>query len=63
MTDAACETIFYILGACDTLAKQEYFTCHNNIFQYVHFIILQHYKLDTGENWFKQKPAEVQTEH
>ena len=59
MTDAACETIFYILGACDTLAKQEYFTRNNNICQYVHFKILQHYKLDTGDNWFKHRPAEV----
>ena len=35
------ETVFHILGACDTLAKRENFTRHNNICQYIHFKALQ----------------------
>ena len=53
------ETIFHILGACDTLAKREYFTRHNNICQYIHFKALNHYKVATGDNWFRHKPADV----
>ena len=53
------ETIFHILGACDALAKREYFTRHNNICKYIHFKILKHFHIDTGENWFKHKPPEV----
>ena len=53
------ESIFHILGACDILAKREYFARHNNICQYIHFRILKHYKLDAGANWFKHKPREV----
>ena len=53
------ETIFHILGACDALAKREYFTRHNNICKYVHFKILKHYNIDVGENWFRHNPAEV----
>ena len=53
------ETIFHILGACDALAKREYFTRYNNICKYVHFKILKHYNIDVGENWFRHNPAEV----
>ena len=53
------ETIFHISGACDILAKREYFTRHNSICQYIHFKVLEHYKMDTGANWFKHKPKEV----
>ena len=53
------ETIFHILGACDILAKCEYFVRHNNICQYLHFKILQHYQLETGDNWFRHKPMDV----
>ena len=57
------ETIFHILGACDALAKREYFTRHNNVCQYVHFKILKHYNIDVGENWYKHNPAEVVTKN
>ena len=53
------ETVFHILGACDTLAKREYFTRHNNICQYIHFKALQHFKVETGDNWFRHKPMDV----
>ena len=53
------ETIFHISGACDILAKREYFTRHNSICQYIHFKVLEHYKMDIGANWFKHKPKEV----
>ena len=53
------ETIFHILGACDVLAKREYFTRHNNICKYIHFKILNHHKISTGENWYRHMPAEV----
>ena len=53
------ESIYHILGACDALAKREYFDRHNNICQYIHFKILKHYNIDTGENWYRHKPAEV----
>ena len=53
------ETIFHILGACDILAKREYFTRHNNICKYLHFKISQHYNLPTGDNWFRHEPPEV----
>ena len=53
------ETIFHILGACDTLAKREYFMRHNNICKYVHHKILKYYGMDAGENWFRHDPAEV----
>ena len=55
------ETIFHILGACDALAKREYFTRHNNICKYVHYKILKHYHIEVGENWFKHNPPEVVT--
>ena len=45
------ETIFHILGACDALAKREYFVRHNNI--------CKHYQMDVGENWFKHNPTDV----
>ena len=48
-----------ILGACDALAKREYFTRHNSICKYLHFKIMKHYGMGTGENWFKHEPAEV----
>ena len=53
------ETIFHILGACDVLAKREYFTRHNNICKYLHFKIMQHYQFNTGENWYRHEPADV----
>ena len=53
------ETIFHILGACDVLAKREYFTRHNNICKYLHFKIMQHFQFTTGENWYKHEPADV----
>ena len=37
------ESIFHLLGACDVLAKREYFTRHNSICQYLHYKILKHY--------------------
>ena len=53
------ESIYHILGACDALAKHEYFDRHNNICQYIHFKTLKHYGIDTGENWYRHKPADV----
>ena len=53
------ESIFHILGACDVLAKREYFTRHNNICRYIHYKILQHFGLQVGENWFLHNPPEV----
>ena len=53
------ETIFHILGACDALAKREYFVRHNNVCKYVHHKILKHYEMDAGENWFRHNPSEV----
>ena len=53
------ETIFHILGACDALAKREYFVRHNNICKYVHFKILSHYNFEAGNNWFHHNPADV----
>ena len=53
------ESIFHILGACDVLAKREYFTRHNNICKSLHYKIMQHYQFDTGENWYKHDPADV----
>ena len=32
---------------------------HNNICKYLHFKILKHYKMDTGENWYRHIPKEV----
>ena len=51
--------IFHILGACDSLAKREYFVRHNNVCKYIHFKALKHYNMDVGENWFRHEPAEV----
>ena len=53
------ESIFHILGACDVLAKQEYFTRHNNICRYLHYKILEHYKMEVGKNWYRHDPPEV----
>ena len=55
------ETVFHILGACDALAKREYFTRHNNICKYVHFKVLKYYDMDVGENWFTHNPADIVT--
>ena len=53
------ESVYHILGACDALAKREYFDRHNNICKYIHYKISQHYDLDVGDNWYKHKPADV----
>ena len=53
------ETIFYLIGACDILAKHEYFTRHNNICKYLHFKILSHYGMEVGNNWYYHAPADV----
>ena len=57
------ETIFHILGACDALAKREYFTRHNNICKYVHYKVLKSYNIDVGDNWYMHNPAEVVTKN
>ena len=53
------ETVFHILGACDSLAIREYFTRHNNICRYLHYKISQHYNLNVGENWYRHEPGDV----
>ena len=53
------ETIFHLLGACDVLAKREYFTRHNSICQYLHYKIMKHYQFNVGENWYRHVPADV----
>ena len=53
------ESIFHILGACDVLAKREYFTRHNNMCRYIHYKISQHFGLQVGENWYLHNPADV----
>ena len=53
------ESIFHILGACDVLAKREYFTRHNNICKYLHYKIMNHYQVKTGDNWFHHEPDDV----
>ena len=53
------ETIFHLLGACDVLAKREYFTRHNDICRYLHYKILEYYKMEVGKNWFMHNPPDV----
>ena len=53
------ERIFHILGACDVLAKREYFTRHNDICKYLHYKILDHYKMEVGRNWYMHCPPDV----
>ena len=53
------ENTFHLLGACDVLAKREYFTHHNSIWQYLHYKILRHYKFHVGENWYRHTPTDV----
>ena len=53
------ETVFHILGACDSLAKREYFSRHNNICKYLHYKISQHYNLNVGKNWYHHEPEDV----
>ena len=53
------KTVFHILGACDVLAKREYFTRHNNVCRYIHYKVSQHYGIPVGNNWFNHNPADV----
>ena len=53
------ETIFHILSGCDALAKREYFTRHNAVCKYIHYIICKNYGLPCGQNWFMHQPKEV----
>ena len=53
------ETIYHILAGCDSLAKREYFTRHNAVCKYLHYIISKSFKQPCGENWFLHKPKEV----
>ena len=53
------ETIFHILGACDVLAKREYFTRHNAVCKYLHFAISAAYGLPRGKNWYLHEPKET----
>ena len=53
------ETIYHILSGCDSLAKREYFTRHNAICKYLHYVICNAYDIPTGHNWFTHSPKEV----
>ena len=53
------ETIFHILSGCDSLAKREYFTRHNAVCKYIHFIICQKYGIPCGQNWYLHQPKDV----
>ena len=55
------ETIYHLLASCDSLAKREYFTRHNAVCQYLHFVISLEYGLPTGKNWYYHEPKEVIT--
>ena len=55
------ETIYHILSGCDSLAKREYFTRHNAVCKYLHFVISNHYGLPTGKNWYMHVPKEAIT--
>merc|ERR1712208_32830 len=45
------EMIYHILAGCDRLAKREYFTRHNAVCKYLHYIICTAYGIPTGKNW------------
>ena len=53
------ETIYHILAGCDSLAKREYFTRHNAVCKYLHFVICKKYNLPCGQNWFLHQPKDV----
>ena len=53
------ETVFHILSGCDTLAKREYFTRHNNMCKYVHYKIMKAYAVECAENWYAHVPKDV----
>ena len=53
------ETIYHILSGCDSLAKREYFTRHNAICKYLHYVISKSYGIPTGKDWFSHAPKEV----
>ena len=53
------ETIYHILSGCDRLAKCEYFTRHNAVCKYLHFVISKAYQQPCGENWYTHEPKEV----
>ena len=53
------ETIYHLLAACDSLAKREYFTRHNAVCKYLHFIIGAAYGLPRGKNWYLHEPKEA----
>ena len=57
MTNVACA--IKTLGACDVLAKREYFTRHNNICRYIHYKTSQRFGLQVGENWYLHNLADV----
>ena len=53
------ESIYHLLAACDSLAKREYFTRHNAVCKYLHFVISNAYGLPRGKNWYFHEPKDV----
>ena len=53
------ETIYHILAGCDSLAKREYFTRHNAVCKYLHYIVSIAYGIPTGKSWSSHLPKEV----
>ena len=53
------ETIYHLLAACDSLAKREYFTRHNAVCKYLHFVISAAYDIPRGKNWYIHEPKEA----
>ena len=53
------ETIYHILSGCDSLAKREYFTRHNAICKYIHYVICNAYDIPAGNNWYTFVPKDV----
>ena len=53
------ESIDHILSGCPELAKTEYIHRHNNAAAYIHWKILNYYKIKTVEKWYEHKPQTV----
>ena len=47
------ETVDHLISGCPLLAKKDYITRHNNVAQYVHWKICQHYGFNVSDRWYE----------
>jgi hypothetical protein len=53
------ETIDHLISGCPVLARTEYLQRHDKIATYIHWLLCQHYNIDSADRWYEHKPKTV----